>query len=586
MYKWFLPTLSEILTLSEQTQGEPFEGGTAPSVSVGVSHHQLNSQRSNKSSRALMAQRRAKVEREWCGAIAALSTLLQQQGKVDSLDVSESMASWTHGLVLSGPLPVLDHSTLSSLASWTFTNEPQGALTWMPFQLLPAASADQVAPRACGASTLPLIPGDPLATEQFCLVLTADFSLVMVLGEDSWGEAVFLFSFEPEIVQQVWRSLRSRALLTSRHQVGQLDALVKQFSPVSPDYRTVTQFTRLMLHHLPDAVNLSAGAAQSQSIVGTVRAETDQIEPTHSLKRELLPKQHSHRDAAKAKTLISANGISSPGGSSDGLSHRFNDHELDPDLTLEKLAGAKDSPDAELLQAIAHEVRTPLSTIRTLTRLLLKRKDLHADVMKRLEVIDRECTKQIDRFSLIFRAVELETTAAKSSLGRFTPISLTEVFEENIPRWQKQVSQRSLTLDFNLPQTLPMVISDPTMLDQVLTGLMERFTHSLPLGSHIQVQVMPAGNQLKLQLHSQPQPFEEWEDISRVKDARPCPAKPTLKSLGRLLMFQPETGNLSLNLAVTKNLFQALGGKLIVRQRPQQGEVITIFLPLAKKSYE
>jgi signal transduction histidine kinase len=45
-------------------------------------------------------------------------------------------------------------------------------------------------------------------------------------------------------------------------------------------------------------------------------------------------------------------------------------------------------------------------------------------------------------------------------------------------------------------------------------------------------------------------------------------------------MFQPETGSLSLNLNVTKHLFQVLGGKLIVRQRPQEGEVMTIFLPL------
>jgi signal transduction histidine kinase len=48
-----------------------------------------------------------------------------------------------------------------------------------------------------------------------------------------------------------------------------------------------------------------------------------------------------------------------------------------------------------------------------------------------------------------------------------------------------------------------------------------------------------------------------------------------------LLTFQPETGNLSLNLNVTKNLFQLLGGKLVVRQSPQQGEVLTIFLPLS-----
>ena len=45
-------------------------------------------------------------------------------------------------------------------------------------------------------------------------------------------------------------------------------------------------------------------------------------------------------------------------------------------------------------------------------------------------------------------------------------------------------------------------------------------------------------------------------------------------------MFQPETGSLSLNLEVTKNMFQALGGKLTVRQRPRQGEELTIFLPL------
>ena len=51
-------------------------------------------------------------------------------------------------------------------------------------------------------------------------------------------------------------------------------------------------------------------------------------------------------------------------------------------------------------------------------------------------------------------------------------------------------------------------------------------------------------------------------------------------------MLQPETGNLSLSMAVTKNLFQALGGKLIVREHPQEGEVLTIFLPLAAKRPE
>jgi signal transduction histidine kinase len=106
------------------------------------------------------------------------------------------------------------------------------------------------------------------------------------------------------------------------------------------------------------------------------------------------------------------------------------------------------------------------------------------------------------------------------------------------------------------------------MLDQVLTGLMESFTRSLPTGGHIQLQVTPAGDQLKLQFQSQ-------SDTEKTDST--CT---TLKSVGQLLIFQPETGSLSLNLNVTKHLFQSLGGKLIVRQRPQEGEVMTIFLPL------
>jgi len=230
-------------------------------------------------------------------------------------------------------------------------------------------------------------------------------------------------------------------------------------------------------------------------------------------------------------------------------------------------------PDIELLQAFAHEVRTPLTTIRTLTRLLLKRRDLAADAIKRLEIIDHECTEQIDRMELLFRAAELETSTLKQTKAHLTATSLTAVLQQSIPRWQKQANRRNLTLDVVLPQQLPTVVSDQRMLDQILTGLIENFTRSLPAGSHIQVQVIPAGDQLKLQLLSQSQPQESGT-------AEQFPVLPTRKSLGQLLTFQPETGNISLNLTATKHLFQAIGGKLIVRQRPHQGEVLTIFLPM------
>ena len=145
------------------------------------------------------------------------------------------------------------------------------------------------------------------------------------------------------------------------------------------------------------------------------------------------------------------------------------------------------------------------------------------------------------------------------------------MFQEAIPQWQQAAQRRNLSLEVGLPPELPMVASDPTMLQHVLTGLVELFTHSVSPGSHIQLHVVDAGDQLKLQFQSQIDPTNQ--------SAPPC-SPPPLQSLGHLLMFQPETGGLSLNLEATKNLFHALGAKLTVRERSNQGTIWTVFLPL------
>ncbi|MDF2389015.1 HAMP domain-containing histidine kinase [Nostoc ellipsosporum NOK] len=477
MYQWILPSLSEILAESESTVAE-----CSPT----------------------------KAERQWRVSLGATERLL-----INSLTTAVSDGS--QGLVLAAPAPLFSQPMLTqSLQTVTFTAKPFNPLALMPFQMPDAiAIADeQVTPHE---SVLPLLPADPLATEQFCLVFTDQFRLVLVLAEHKNGNKTFSFSFEPEVVQQAWRSLGARVILTNPDLFGELDALVDKYSPVAPDYRTVFQFSQLLLQQFTEPIEETE-----------IRGQED------TAKEETCTRQHSD----------TANFPASP--------HR---------------------PDVELLQAFAHEVRTPLTTIRTMTRLLLKRRDLPANVITRLEIIDHECTEQIDRMELLFKAAELETsTSVKSANTQLTPMCLDQILQQSIPRWQQAANRRNLTLDVVLPQQLPTVVSNPNMLDRVLTGLMENFTRSLPAGSCIQIQVIPAGDQLKLQLL----PQFQCEDASKAA----TPAPPIRKALGQLLMFQPETGTISLNIAATKHLFQAIGGKLIVRQRPHYGEVLTIFLPL------
>jgi len=456
VYQWILPNLSEVLAHQSVADSD------MPAIDRGAS-----------------------AEREWHACTYAMEQLLHSYLDQDADSIQ--------GLVLVGPAPVFSHPDLCNrLQTVTFTAKPFNPLALMPFQLpdtLPIADDAY-------ESVLPLVPGDSLAHDQFFLVLTTKFSGLFVLGEDSQGTKTFGFSFDPDVVEMGWRSLRSRLVLSHTNFLTKLDAMVETYPPVAPHYRTVTQFSQLLLKQIA-----------------------------------VLGEEKRHEDTV--------------------------------------LSPASPTPaDVELLQAFAHEVRTPLTTIRTMTRLLLKRRDLAADIIRRLQAIDHECTEQIDRMELIFRAAELETSVKHTST-QLTAMSLQQVLEQSIPRWQLAASRRNLTLDVILPQQVPTVVSNPRMLDQVLTGLMENFTRSLPAGSNIQVQIIPAGDLLKLQLL----PQKPLENGSATSCSSPC------KSIGQLLTFQPETGVVSLNLAATKHLFQAIGGKLIVRQRPDEDEVLTIFLP-------
>jgi signal transduction histidine kinase len=541
--KWLLPSISEVLAQKGQTGLDKM---VAPQngAATEIYYKDIQEQASLRERGRMLPQQEAataKAQREWQSAIASLEQLLLQ-AIANSDKEAQANSSALQGLVLAGPVPVLSHpDLLSCFQTGIFTSDAYHGLTWMPFQL-PPAHYEQRQSVKNRTYELPLLPADSLASEQFCLVFTHHFSLVMVFGEDGADHPAFQFSFDPEDIQRAWMALRLRMVLTSPHQLCQLDSLIEQFTPSPPDYRLVMDFGRKLLENLP--------------------------QPPDSDKFQTIPIQSTN---SKPES-----GQSQPESETFQAGRRWEPVVRKEERGINKLSNSdQETPDVELLKALTHEIRTPLTTIRTLTKLLLKRGDLPAEVIRRLEIIDHECTEQINRMELIFRAAELETTTAKPGAVNLTSMSLDQIFQQSIPRWQKQAARRNLTLEVVLPQKLPTVVSNPAMLDQVLTGLMENFTRSLPAGGQIQLQVTPAGDQLKLQFQSQAEPGQNHAATHSGEST--CS---TLKSLGQLLMFQPETGSLSLNLSVTKHLFQALGGKLIVRQRPQEGEVMTIFLPL------
>jgi signal transduction histidine kinase len=249
------------------------------------------------------------------------------------------------------------------------------------------------------------------------------------------------------------------------------------------------------------------------------------------------------------------------------------------------------SAELALLEALTHEVRTPLATIRTLIRSLLRRRDLGDVVRQRLEQIDGECSEQIDRFGLIFLAAELQrqpgagdvrkegqvTDGAGESHGstsrdpsvadQLARTDLSELLRQLEPLWQRQLARRQLTLQLQISANLPPVLSDPARLEMMLGGLIDRFSRGLPPGSGVSLSLQPAGSRLKLQLRS-------GDSGAAQRWNRETPGR--RHSVGPVLSWDPNTGSLQLSRQATQQLFRRLGGRLT--ERGDNG--LTVFFPV------
>ena len=294
---------------------------------------------------------------------------------------------------------------------------------------------------------------------------------------------------------------------------------------------------------------------------------------------EMIDRRMQEEAPQQASSLRRAIANLGPLQSSEAFEHQFwpalaeRLAAMAPSLTLQTVRAvdasnpSQDVAEAELslLEAITHEVRTPLATIRTLIRSLLRRTDLPTLVLNRLQQIDSECTEQIDRFGLIFHAAELQRQPAPAAFAR---TDLGRMLQDLAPSWEQQLRRRGITLLLDLSPHLSPVLSDPGRLEPMLGGLIDRSSRGLPEGTTLLVQLRPAGARLKLHLSS---------GINTKKEEI-NPAERTAE-LGPVLSWNPGTGSLQLSQGATRRLLASLGGRLI----QQRDRALTVFFPVASQ---
>lgn len=204
--------------------------------------------------------------------------------------------------------------------------------------------------------------------------------------------------------------------------------------------------------------------------------------------------------------------------------------------------------------AIAHDIRTPLTSVQMNVQILRSKAQLPGDDMEYFDIALSELKR------LGAHVTELLDYAKPVRLVR-APVDLREVIEDAVRGLEPILVERNIPLAREHERDLPPVAVDATRIRQALVNLIENAVHASADGSGIVVRTRRIEGQVAL----------EVTDRGHGIDGRDLPK-----------IFEPffttRTEGTGLGLAIAQKLVKAHGGEIRVRSLPGEGSTFTVLL--------
>jgi len=221
---------------------------------------------------------------------------------------------------------------------------------------------------------------------------------------------------------------------------------------------------------------------------------------------------------------------------------------------------------AESISFLAHEMRTPLTSIKGYATALMI-EDVHFDTATQrdfLEQIDRECDTLIQLIQDLLESAVLD--AGLLELKR-EPLRLPRLVQEVIDDIRLTTTQHRFLVEF--PRAFPLVQADPARLTQVLRNLLENAVKYSPRGGLVIIHGESQPNQITLSIADQgigiaPEHLNRlFEKFFRAKTGA---AQATIGS--------------GLGLPIARSIVTAHGGKIWAESVLGKGSAFYVTLPL------
>jgi two-component system, OmpR family, sensor histidine kinase KdpD len=229
------------------------------------------------------------------------------------------------------------------------------------------------------------------------------------------------------------------------------------------------------------------------------------------------------------------------------------------------VARQSDQLKSTLLDAIAHEFKTPLTSIKAAATALQETSFSSNPLQKELVTIVDEEADRLGR--LVTEAIQMaRIEAGRVYLNRKLE-SPGEVVSQAIAGLQSAIGDRPVHVE--VPDSLPSVEADSELIQLALRLLLDNALKYSPAASPITVRARLAGNRLIFSVHNEGVGIPE-SDQSKIfsKFYRAS------KTSGNV----PGTG---MGLAIARDIMQAHQGQIWVESSPGQGAVFCISLPLS-----
>ena len=223
---------------------------------------------------------------------------------------------------------------------------------------------------------------------------------------------------------------------------------------------------------------------------------------------------------------------------------------------------------SNIISSVSHEMKTPLTTIKTYVMLLEKGKKEKRELY--FSILNRET----DRLTAIIEdLLDLSSLEAGEIKSTPLPISAMMVVEEVITSSSTRAESKHIEIAWQENGQLPRVIADSNQLEQILSNLVINAINYTPKGGRI---TLSSGlGQLN----------EEAAVWLQVSDTGPGIDEDELPFLfDRFYRGQaardsgsPGTG---LGLTICRELLERNGGKMDVENNPEGGAAFTVWLPI------